>query len=273
MSRFDITKARNATFDSGIDAQLMALTEYITEEHFPRVQDYRDFHPGEPDTAGHLGPEAARRSFDLARPRYNLMVQMLRELKGARGVDIGPAFGFLDVLLVEQYGLRIVATEHPENFPAYTGLLRAKGIEVMPWHLGRDACPIEPESMDFVIFAEVLEHLKAPPLRALREVTAPLKPGGTLFFSTPNIARQHNIDRLQRGENVMEPYREDAPPDRDVTDFVSHIHEYTVQEAVEMVEAAGLSITELVMCPWMMDERPHPDPLRNHYTCLLAKKR
>ena len=85
MSRFDITKTRNAAFDPEIDAQLMALAEYIDEEHFPPVQDYRDLHPGEPDHSGHLGPEATRTSLHLARPRYNLIVQWLRSLKGARG--------------------------------------------------------------------------------------------------------------------------------------------------------------------------------------------
>ena len=69
MSRFDISNALNAAFDREIDAQLMALAEYITEEHFPPVQDYRDLHPGEPDPTGHLGPEAVRISLHLARPR------------------------------------------------------------------------------------------------------------------------------------------------------------------------------------------------------------
>ncbi len=200
------------------------------------------------------------------------MVQTLRPLRGALGADIGPAFGFLDVLLAERCGMHIIATEHPENLPAYSGLLRARGIEVRPWHIGRDDCPLKPASLDFVVFAEVLEHLKLPPLRTLRQVTAPLGPGGTLLFTTVNIARQSNIDRLQRGENILEAYREDAPPNRDVTDFVGHIREYTVREAVDLVEAAGLRIADLAMCNWM-NEPLHPDPVRNRYTCILAVKR
>lgn len=53
MSRFDIQKARNASSDPEIDAQLTALAQYISEEYFPPIQDYRDFHPGQPDTTGH----------------------------------------------------------------------------------------------------------------------------------------------------------------------------------------------------------------------------
>ncbi len=269
MSHFEISNARNASFSPEIDSRLMALAQYIDEEHFPPIQDYRDLNPGKP--GGHLGPEAVRTSLHLARPRYNLMVQQLQSFRGARGADIGPAFGFLDVLLVERYGQRIVATEHPENIAAYSGLLCARGIEVRSWLLGTDACPLEPESLDFLIFAEVLEHLKLPPLRTLHQIIAPLKPGGTLLLTTPNIARQKNIELLQRGENILEPFREDTSPEQDVTDFVSHIREYSVQEVVDLVESAGFRITELAMCNWM-DEPLHPDPLRNHYTCLLATK-
>ncbi len=70
MSGFDVTKARNATCDADIDAQLMALADCIDEQLFPRVQDYRGLHPGQPDASGRLGPEAARNSLHLARPRY-----------------------------------------------------------------------------------------------------------------------------------------------------------------------------------------------------------
>ena len=271
MSDYIITSAHVAAFDPEIDAQLMALADSITKERFPPVQDYRGLHPGEPDASGRHSLEAVRRYLHLARPRYNLLVQWLRPMAGMPGADIGPAYGFLDVLLAEQYGLQIIATEHPVNMAAYSGLLLARGVEVRPWLLGRDPCPLEQERFDFVIFAEVLEHLKLPPLRTLREVVTPLRPGGTLVLSTPNIGRRANIKRLRRGKNILEPYREDAPPGRDVTDFVAHIREYSVQEVVDLVEAVGLRIQDLAMCNWM-DEAPDPRPLRNHYTCILATK-
>lgn len=272
MTQFDITAARNATFDPEIDALLTALAGEITNEHFPPVQDYRGLEPGSPDASGRRTLESVRSYLHRARPRYNLFVQWLGPMRGARGANVGPAYGFLDILLVDHYGLEIVAAEHPANMPAYSGLLRARGLDVRPWLLGHGPCPLEAESFDFVIFAEVLEHLKLPPLRTLRDIAALLKPGGTLVFSTPNIGRQANISRLRRGKNILEPYREDAPPDRDVTDFVAHIREYSVQEVVDLVEAASFQIRDLAMCNWM--DRPLRDnPLRNHYTCILATKR
>lgn len=92
-----------------------------------------------------------------------------------------------------------------------------------------------------------------------------------MLLTTPNIARQSNIDRLERGENILEPFREDLPPDRDVTDFVSHIREYSVQEIVDLVEAVDLRIEDLAMCN-LMDAPLASDPLRNHYTFLLAQR-
>jgi 2-polyprenyl-3-methyl-5-hydroxy-6-metoxy-1,4-benzoquinol methylase len=271
MSTFDIRQARNAPFEPSIDAELMALTVDIAEATFPAIQDYRDLSPGEPDTTGHLGPEAARTSLHLARPRYNLMVQFLRSMRSARVADISSGFGFLDVLLGKHYGFEITTTEHPANFAAYTGLLQARGIEVLPWELAHGQCPLAPESQDIVIFAEVLEHLKLPPRRVLQRVLAPLRRGGTLLLTTPNIARQANIDRLQRGENILEPFREDVPDDRDVTNYVSHIREYTVQEMVDVVEGLRCRVVDLALCN-LMDEPLNPDPLRNHYVCLLAVK-
>ena len=171
------------------------------------------------------------------------MVQLLKPIGGARAADISPGFGFLDVLLAERYGFTMVTTEHPQSFPAYTGLLRQRGIPALPWELAHGACPLAPESQDAVIFAEVLEHLKRPPRRMLRQVLAPLRPGGHLLLTTPNVARQASIDALARGENIQEPFREDVPAERDVTDYVSHIREYTVREVVELVEEAGDATT------------------------------
>jgi hypothetical protein len=158
----------------------MALAAEINAETFPPIQDYRDLSPGEPDPTGHRGPEAVRASLHVARPRYNLMVQRLRSLSGASAADISPGFGFLDVLLAERYGLRLVTTEHPQNFHAYTGLLRAHGIEVLHWEIAGGVCPLTPQSQDVIIFAEVLEHMKVPPRRVLRRVLAPLKVGERL---------------------------------------------------------------------------------------------
>lgn len=271
MSTFDIRQARNALFAAGIDAQLMTLADAITEVTFPPVQDYRDLSPGEPDPTGHLGPAAVRTSLHLSRPRYNLIAQLLAPYRGAQTADISSGFGFLDVLLTEHYGLSVVTTEHPHNFPAYTGLLRARGIAVLPWELAHGGCPLAPESQDVVIFGEVLEHLKLPPRRVLRQVLALLRPGGMLLLTTPNIARQANIEKLERGENILEPFREDVPPERDVTDYVSHIREYTVQEVVDLVEGLACRVVDLALCNWM-DVPLHPAPLKNHYTCLLVRK-
>jgi 2-polyprenyl-3-methyl-5-hydroxy-6-metoxy-1,4-benzoquinol methylase len=268
---FAFGRARNAPFDDDIDAQLMALATAIDADTFPPVQDYRDLHPGEPDDIGHLGPDAVRASLQFARPRYNLMVQLLRPFSGAAVADISPGFGFLDVLLTERYGFQVIATEHPQNFPAYTGLLRNRGITVLPWELVHGPCPLRMESQDVVIFAEVLEHLKLAPRRALERVLAPLRSGGHLLLTTPNIARQANIDALISGENILEPFREDVPDERDVTDYVSHIREYTAREIVELVEGLGCRVVDLALCNWM--EVPlDPRPLRNHYICLLAAK-
>lgn len=269
MSHYQLGRVRNATFVPEIDSYFATLREQIDADHFPDLQDYRDLRPGEP--AGHLGPAAVATSLDLARPRYNVIVQWLRGFRGQRGIDVGPAFGFLDVVLMEQVKLEIAVAEHPQNIAAYSGLLSARGVRIEPWLIGRDDCPFDDASADVVIFAEVLEHLKVAPGRVLHEVSRLVRPEGTLILTTPNIARAENIERLRRGENILDPFREDAPRDRDVTDYVSHIREYTVGEAIQLVEDSGLDVEEVVTCN-LPGEPVASDPLQNHYTCIRATR-
>ena len=109
-----------------------------------------------------------------------------------------------------------------------------RGIRVTPWALDTPP-PFETETFAFIVLMEVLEHLKLPPSRTISSVCSLIEPNGRFILTTPNIARQANIDALQRGQNVVESYREDLPYDVDVTDYVAHIREYTITEVVEHV--------------------------------------
>ena len=53
-----------------------------------------------------------------------------------------------------------------------------------------------------MIFTEVFEHLRDYPVRSLDEVARVLRPGGYLFFTTPNAAYLLNRLRLLRGGSV-----------------------------------------------------------------------
>ncbi|MFC3652358.1 class I SAM-dependent methyltransferase [Dyella humi] len=61
------------------------------------------------------------------------------------------------------------------------------------------------ETFDIILFCEVIEHLVADPLGALRRIKDKLNPGGALILTTPNVNRLENIARMMCGGNIYDP--------------------------------------------------------------------
>ncbi len=87
-------------------------------------------------------------------------------------------------------------------------------------------------SFEVVIFAEILEHLTVDPVWTLKEINRVLKPNGKLIVTTPNVCRLENIQRLQRGENLYDPYSGYGVYGR-------HNREYTLTELNQLVTNAS----------------------------------
>jgi SAM-dependent methyltransferase len=117
-------------------------------------------------------------------------------------------------------------------------LLAAGGVRYVEWDLERTPYPLEDDSFDGVIFTEVFEHLRDYPVRSLGEVARILRPGGYLFFTTPNAAYVMNRIRLLRGGTVHTP----------LDDWIAgvpharHAREYLFPEVERCMAIAGLQI-------------------------------
>lgn len=98
--------------------------------------------------------------------------------------------------------------------------------------------PWEDNSIDVVLFCEVLEHFVNDPLYALLSIHRVLKEGGTLVLSTPNVARLENIARLVVGENIYDPYSGYGPYGR-------HNREYNRQELERLLGYIGFQIEDV----------------------------
>ena len=276
MARFSLELARNVVRDPEVDRHLDALRPLIRSEYtFTTSGDYRAYpraNPSEriPPTEKEI--EHILRYLDKVRPRLNAVIRLLKDRQGQRGLDVGICYGLIDIVLRERYDVLIEGAELPVNIPAYCALVLNRGIPVTPWQLGTPP-PFRQDSFEFVVFMEVLEHLKLPPGRTIKTLASLIKPGGTIVLTTPNFARFENTAKLMRGENIVDQYREDLPGDIDVTDYVGHIREYTVGEIVAYIEDAGLTIEKLLMCnQWSAHDRPLPDPLSNDIMIVSARK-
>ena len=233
MTLFPLDTVRNARIDR--------LLEPLLEEVRGEVARFRF-----PDGADLPTVQDVVEVFDMARPRLNVLLASLGGMEGRRGADVSTGFGFLPVLLARR-GVHVVATERDTEVGAFA---RSHGIEVLRYHLGRTPPPLAPASLDFLVFAEVLEHLKLVPAAVIGEMASLLRPGGRFLLTTPNVARMAHVEALVSGENFLEPFPEEVAWGADATDALEHVREYSVREVVEAVEAASLAVDEVVMTGW-----------------------
>lgn len=129
--------------------------------------------------------------------RKTLVSQVLKMLdfKGKVGLDVGCAHGFLANLLAKEGVENIVGCDISKT-AVNRAKSQAKTLELTDktTFLTCDAheLPFKDESYDFVICAEVLEHLQDPQ-KAAAELTRVLKKGGTLLATAPNIVNLAEI--------------------------------------------------------------------------------
>jgi SAM-dependent methyltransferase len=117
-------------------------------------------------------------------------------------------------------------------------LLQSAGVEHVQWSLEEFPYPLADGSFDAVVMTEVYEHLREYPIRSLYEVRRILRPGGRLYFTTPNQTYIINRLRLLSGRNVQTPLRDwigGLPHAR-------HAREYTFGEVEELMTQVGLRV-------------------------------
>lgn len=93
-------------------------------------------------------------------------------------LDLGCATGHYSKRL-HKLGFEVTATDVTNQF------LYGDTIKFVQFDSNKPL-PFENNSFDYVILAEVIEHLKEP-YSAVKEINRILKPGGKLVLSTPNI--------------------------------------------------------------------------------------
>jgi 2-polyprenyl-6-hydroxyphenyl methylase/3-demethylubiquinone-9 3-methyltransferase len=119
-------------------------------------------------------------------------------------------------------------------------LLTAHGVTYHEWDLEKVPYPLPEAAYDGVLFTEVFEHLRDYPVTSLHEVVRILRPGGYLFFSTPNAASLVNRLRVLRGGSTYTP----------MADWVGgviharHAREYLFAEIDDIMRSAGLTVLE-----------------------------
>lgn len=122
-----------------------------------------------------------------------------------------------------------------------TRLLADHGVRDVTWDLEEEPYPFDGASFDAVVMTEVFEHLRDYPIRSLHEVARILRPGGRLYFTTPNAAYIVNRARALAGRSIATP----------LSDWIAgvpharHAREYTFGEVGELMSRVGLDVVAM----------------------------
>ena len=116
-------------------------------------------------------------------------------------------------------------------------LFQEHGVAFVEWDLEQVPYPLPDGAFDGVVFTEVFEHLRDYPVDRCRSAHE-FRPGGYLFFTTPNAGYVMNRLRLLRGRSVYTPMQDwigGVPHAR-------HAREYPFSEVEQAMSIAGLDV-------------------------------
>ncbi|HEU4331705.1 MAG TPA: class I SAM-dependent methyltransferase [Lapillicoccus sp.] len=182
-----------------------------------------------------------------AQARYAFLVGLLEQRLDppARLVELGAAPGDQIAALADRgydttaVDIGIASDEWADGTEGRMRRLFADhGVRYVEWDLEQVPYPLDEGAYDGVIFTEVFEHLRDYPVRSLEEVARVLRPGGFLFFSTPNAAYLRNRVDLLRGRSVYTP----MPDWIGGVIHARHAREYLFSEVDEAMRIAGLDV-------------------------------
>jgi methionine biosynthesis protein MetW len=154
--------------------------------------------------------------------------------QGARVLDVGCSSGYLGETLIAEKGARVWGVEIDESDAARA---RQRGFqEVAVADLDQfDWTPFAAMKFDYILFADVLEHLKNPG-HALKQAVRVLARGGRVIASIPNVA--HISLRLELLEGGF-AYEEVGLLDD------THLKYFTRETIEQLFKAAGLVVSQV----------------------------
>jgi methionine biosynthesis protein MetW len=170
-----------------------------------------------------------QRALSYETPRAEIAARVPENAR--RVLDLGCATGGLASLLKARGPVEVIGVERDAGYAAAAEqhcdrVVRADLETLAPDELGRFDC---------LVAADVLEHL-VDPWATLRAYARLLEPGGTAVISLPNVAHWSTYVALVKGSW---PRRPEGIHD------ATHLRWFTLRDARELVEQAGLTVATI----------------------------
>ena len=157
--------------------------------------------------------------------------------RARRVLDLGCSTGWLAAALKERGPVEVVGIEREMQYAAVAkercDRVVVGDVQEVPPGLGRFDC---------LVAADVLEHL-VDPWSALEGYVQLLEPGCRAVISLPNAAHWTTYAALARGSW---PRRPEGIHD------ATHLRWFTLRDAVELCEGAGLRVEHVEKRPWLL---------------------
>ncbi len=158
--------------------------------------------------------------------------------KGSRVLEFGPAYGRLTKYMQKSLSCTVDLVELDEEAGSHAMVYARTAcvgdpdgdIETYRWE-----SILDKRTYDYIIFADVLEHLRSPQ-KALSVCRQHLNEKGVILCSVPNIAHSSVILSLWNGDFT---YQDTGLLDR------SHVHFFTKKTFSDMADRCGYEITDI----------------------------
>lgn len=164
----------------------------------------------------------------------NPLTLILKQIRPRSSVlEFGPAYGRMTRYLKEKLNCNITCVEiNPraeESLRQFADMVIIGDIESGEW-----TQQIAGKAFDYIVFADILEHLAAPE-QALAAAIPFLKDSGRVFISVPNIAHNAVIEGLYADQFE---YQESGILDK------THLRFFTRNSLQKLIEQTGLSVLD-----------------------------
>jgi len=211
-----------------------------------------------------IGFENAARYNDALRRTFSRTVAgvHLTSRNGPLNILEVGAFTAVVSVALKRLGHDVTASDMPFVLQDQ-GLLRhlqAEGIKTCPHDLSKGPIPLPDSSFDVVIFNEVLEHLNFNCVPLLRDFARLLRPGGTVYCGTPNLASAKNRLFLLTGRGFLNPVQHllwALAPNTGMSVGL-HWREWTKRELTDLFEASGFKLSRHHYCLYTDNTSPFP---------------
>jgi SAM-dependent methyltransferase len=166
------------------------------------------------------------------------IIGIFADQKKGRVLDLGCGKGEYSLKL-KQMGYQVVAAD------AYADFKYKDEIEFRQCDANQKL-PFEDNSFNYVLLAEIIEHLKNP-YEFMSDITRILKPSGALILSTPNILNMKSRMRFLF-ESSYEYFRE--PPLEQIKNlkdnaFQLHVIPYRYHELEYLLYDSGMNVEKV----------------------------